>query len=340
MEVQRLTAGTETLWNDFLARSPEATFYHQIGWRNVIAKTYGLEPVYLMAADRGETAGILPLFLIESKIFGNKLISVPYAPYGGIAALHEDARNRILGEVQSLSRERRVRYTEFRNMHLQSLDSSVDQSYVTVLLHLTGDTANLWKGLRKSMRRYVRKSMEHTLEVSLSSDDLPSFYTLYARHMHTMGSPVHSYDFFKNIRAEFPRNSQIAMIRYEDEPVSSIFLLSWKNTMIYGWGASNPEFLSLYPNYLLFWEAIKSCAERDFRIFDFGKSMVTEGTFSFKTGWGAVPRQLFYQRYPAGKKYGGTQKTTVKRRIFAGIWRILPAGCANFLGPVMRKEFP
>ncbi len=44
---------------------------------------YGHKPRYLVAkGDDGGIARVLPMFLLESRVFGRKLVSVPFAPYG------------------------------------------------------------------------------------------------------------------------------------------------------------------------------------------------------------------------------------------------------------------
>ncbi|MEA2075232.1 MAG: hypothetical protein U9O85_05815 [Euryarchaeota archaeon] len=37
-----------------------------------------------LAKENGEIKGVLPLFLMKSMLFGKKLVSVPFAPYGGV----------------------------------------------------------------------------------------------------------------------------------------------------------------------------------------------------------------------------------------------------------------
>jgi hypothetical protein len=73
-------------------------------------------------------------------------------------------------------------FIEFRNLNHQEFESSVDKSYFTLILKIR-DPTTLWDQLRKSMRRYVKKSMENNLEVVLSSRDVVQFYSIYSRHM-------------------------------------------------------------------------------------------------------------------------------------------------------------
>ena len=96
METTELRRGEEKEWDSYVHKSPTSTFYHQIGWRNVVEKTYKHQPIYLIAKEEGGIKGVLPLFLMKSMFFGKKLVSVPFAPYGGVCAgnkIIENARD-------------------------------------------------------------------------------------------------------------------------------------------------------------------------------------------------------------------------------------------------------
>jgi len=82
MEIEELKKNDEFYWDEYVRKSDRSTFYHQIGWKNVIERSYKHKPIYLIAKDNGEIKGLLPLFLLQSRIFGNRLISVPFGPYG------------------------------------------------------------------------------------------------------------------------------------------------------------------------------------------------------------------------------------------------------------------
>ena len=54
MEITELQRGEEKAWDSYVYNSNNSTFYHQIGWRNVVARTYKHRPVYLVAKEGGE----------------------------------------------------------------------------------------------------------------------------------------------------------------------------------------------------------------------------------------------------------------------------------------------
>jgi len=40
MEITELQREEEKAWDEYVHNSNNSTFYHQIGWRNVVARTY------------------------------------------------------------------------------------------------------------------------------------------------------------------------------------------------------------------------------------------------------------------------------------------------------------
>ena len=104
LKIYKLEREEEKAWDEYVWNSYSSTFYHQIGWRNVVEKTYKHKPIYLIAKENGELRGVLPLFLIKSIFFGKKLVSVPFAPYGGICADNEAIEKRLLKKLRGLQK--------------------------------------------------------------------------------------------------------------------------------------------------------------------------------------------------------------------------------------------
>ena len=105
LEVYELEREDEKAWDAYVYNSNSSTFYHQIGWRNVVEKTYKHKPIYLIAKENGEIRGVLPLFLMRSLIFGKKLVSVPFAPYGGVCADNKTIENTLVEEMTGFTSE-------------------------------------------------------------------------------------------------------------------------------------------------------------------------------------------------------------------------------------------
>jgi len=341
IEIYELERREEKEWDAYVLKHPNSTFFHQIGWKRVVEKTYKHKPIYLIAREEGEVKGVLPLFFMRSLIFGKKLVSVPFAPYGGVCADDEIAEKMLIEEAKRITDEYDVDYLELRQFNKNDVEFVTNDAYVTLILKLDRNYEVIWNTFRKSMRRYVRKAAENDLKVTINSKNLKDFYNIYTNAMRNLGTPAHSAAFFRNILIEFPENSNIATIEYKNRVISTIFLLYFKDIVIYGWGASLREYLELSPNYLLFWEIIKYSCEMGFNFFDFGRSLPDTGVFLFKRGWGAVPKQLYYQYYLNNiSKMPDTSQLNPRRKKFARVWKKMPLKLTTAIGPLIRKGIP
>ena len=68
-------------------------------------KIYKHKPVYLIAKEDSEIKGVLPLFLMKSMIFGNKLFSVPFASYSGVCAGNKIVEETLIEEAKRITEE-------------------------------------------------------------------------------------------------------------------------------------------------------------------------------------------------------------------------------------------
>ena len=73
-------------WDEFVAVCTEATFFHRSGWQTIVTGIFGHAAFFLYAERDGVIEGVLPLAQVKSRLFGNSLISLPFAVYGGVAS--------------------------------------------------------------------------------------------------------------------------------------------------------------------------------------------------------------------------------------------------------------
>ncbi len=82
----------------------------------------------------------------------------------------------------------------------------------------------------------------------------------------------------------------------ENRPIAAAVFLTWNDTVIYKFGASDERSWALRPNHLLFWHAIRAACEQGRLWFDFGRTDIGhEGLRNFKLSWGAVEEPLLYE---------------------------------------------
>ena len=337
MEICELDKRYEKAWDEFVFSDPKSTFYHQIGWKNVIEKSYTYKPYYLLAKEDDKVMGVLPMFLIKSYLFGRKLISVPFAPYGG-ALGKADVVNALIERAIELGKELDASYAEFRSAN-NSNDLSTVSFYATSILELNASPDIVWnERITRNKRKNIVKSQKRNLSVDFS-DKIKDFYDIFAINMRNLGSPIHSKNFFSNILHEFPNSSKTQIVSLDNKPIYVAFYLFYNNTIINCWSSSLEEYRNLYPTDRGIWAAIEYGCLNGYQFYDFGRSQLGSDNMEFKERWGAETKKLDYQYYLNGlKEIPDNTSSNPKRKYFAKIWRILPLKLTKVIGSRFRRE--
>src|SRR5689334_9222950 len=84
IEVSELRPGEEEQWDQYVNASPSATFFHLTGWKRIVENVLGRRCFYLAARRGSQISGVLPISQVRSRLFGDCLVSLPLAVYGGI----------------------------------------------------------------------------------------------------------------------------------------------------------------------------------------------------------------------------------------------------------------
>ncbi|KAF5421291.1 MAG: Lipid II:glycine glycyltransferase (Peptidoglycan interpeptide bridge formation enzyme) [Candidatus Methanomarinus sp.] len=341
-EIRQLKTNYEKIWDEFVMANDYATFYHQVGWKKVIESTYKHKSYYFFAENNnGEIVGLLPTFYLNSLFFGKRLISVPFAPYGGVCTDHDFIAKALIDEAINLGNRLGVDYCEFRNLNMNNTSENVSckNDYSTFFLEISNGADYIWNNMNKKIRNMVRKGEKNNLEFEIdsSSDAISKFYEIYSVNMKRLGTPVHDYKFFKEIHKIFPNQVLISKSTLDYCPLSALYLLKFKNILISGWGASIPDFLKYAPNDFIYWNSIKYASENNYLCFDFGRSLSNFSNKEFKNRWGSVEIPLNYCYYPSIKSQSPLQ---IEYGKFTNIWSKLPLSLAKSLGPKVRGHIP
>src|SRR5215472_17341914 len=137
MDVVLLSEDRLVQWERYLQTSPHASFAHELGWRNVIEKTYHHTPYYLMAIEGESVEGLLPLFLIRSGIFGRFLATAPYLSYGGLLAKDPTTAGALVDAARELACSEQAKYVEIRGLQRVGHALDLKDKYCTLVLPLT-----------------------------------------------------------------------------------------------------------------------------------------------------------------------------------------------------------
>jgi len=341
MIIKELSVKNYTAWDEFAGKTKGGTLFHRIQWKTLLEDAFGYTPYYFFAEETGKITGILPLFLIKYPLVGKKLISVPHAVVGGICAENQLAQQKLVEHAIALAGDLCVNHLELRQEVEVSPLLTTDPKYFTFRLDLRKGREEIWHGMRKSMRRAIKKAENEGLEVDLEYDDYDYFLQWYERDMRRMGTPSPGKKWYLNLINAFPEYHSIGRIHKEGKNISLFLIRRYAGTVSEVIGNDLPKYRHLNPNQLLEWSLILDGIQKGYHCYDFGRSIKESGSYFFKLGWGAVPIQLHYQFYlPQGGKIPDISQTSRKRKMFAVLWKCMPLAISSRLGPVIRRIYP
>ena len=336
-------------WDRFVEQHPQATMGHLRAWGGVIREAYGHEALPLAALLEGELVGLLPLVLVRSRVFGDRLVSMPFLDYGGVLVDVDAARDTGVDVTRTLieaaaeaGRARGARSLGLRQFHAIASSDPVSDDRVTMLLPLSSADA-VWKALPSERRNRVRKGEKSGLSVAWGGAELlAGFYEVFAANMRDLGSPVHSRAFFARMLAQLPDTARVLQVRDRNgRPVGAAVCLFFRDTIAVPWVSSRRDAFALCPNFVLYWEVIRFGCVEGYRTLDLGRSFRNAGTFEFKRQWGAAPHALpwIFRDLVAGGP-PPVDRDSSRYRQLVTLWKRLPIPVANLLGPWVRRQVP
>jgi FemAB-related protein (PEP-CTERM system-associated) len=338
--VAELQPGEEPLWQCYVERSPRAEFFHLLGWKRVVERTYGHETRYLMAktAD-GTVRGILPLFVISSRLFGKHVSTPP----GAICADEPCVGQKLLEAAIALTES-----ADADDLLLTASKQLWDGDLLTVQRHCTQQLAlpagadALWKSISRHKRKNVNAAGRAGLSVDFGKGEFADFfYQVFAHSLRELGTPIFDRQLLANILDEFQEQTWILVARQGERPVGALLLFTMGETIHAQWAASYREDRPNRPNDLLYWEMLRWGAENGYRLCDMGRSQWGSGNYNFKALWGAETVPLYYQHFMRRglgiPDFDLKVERDFKFRTVVRTWQHLPIGVTLRLGPYLRK---
>lgn len=324
----------EPLWDAFVNQAPGATFFHLSGWKRVIEKAFSHRTFYLIARRNGSIEGILPLTQVKSLLFGNVLISNAFCVQGGIVANSGEARTALKAEAVRIARELKVACIELRSADASEPPWQTKSGlYFTFRRPLGSDANGTLKSLPRERRRLIRVATQNGL-TSVVDDNVDRLHHVYACSVRQLGTPVFSRRYFQELKSVFGPACEILTIEQKSRPVAAVMNFYFRDEVLPYYGGGMPEARALAGNDFMYWEVMRRACERGARIFDFGRSKVGTGAYSFKRNWGFEPTPLVYEYFPlSSKKLPDTNPLNPKYRMAVNIWQRLPLAVTKLIGP-------
>jgi len=340
-DVTELQPGEEADWDRFVLSSPSATFFHLTGWKRVIEGELGRQCFYLTARRDREICGVFPISRVRSRLFGDCLVSLPLAVYGGVCADDQDSYFSLLQAGSALADRLGVKYLEMRN-RTEAFPTSLPgrDLYVTFTQDLSAGPEKLLQGLPRDTRYAVRKSQKAGLEWTedLSQDE---FYEIYARSVHRLGTPVFSRDLFRRLQDEFPGKAKLFGVRKGRTAIAGVLCFYFRDQVLPYYAGALSEYYKDSPNNFMYWSLMAQSSKEGFREFDFGRSKRGTGSHDFKSAWSMTVTELPYKYHLAkAKEVPQLSPVDKKFQLPVAAWKRLPFSCTKVIGPRLIRWVP
>jgi serine/alanine adding enzyme len=328
-------------WDRFVEQHPEASGYHLTAWRSIFEDVFGHRTLNLSAVRDDRVVGILPLVEFRSRLFGRFAVSLPFVNQGGVVAEDDEAARTLVSRAVDEGRSRGLGHIELRHEQRRFPDLADKQHKVSMRLRLPDTSEALWNQLDRKVRNQIRKAEKSGLVASSGGGELvDAFYAVFTENMRDLGTPVYARRFFSSVMQRFPGRTRIHVVRLGAEVVASSLTFAWRDSVEVPWASSLRKHRDKSPNNLLYWAMLQQAITDRRRVFDFGRSTPNEGTYHFKTQWGAQPGPMHWEYWLASGVVPNQSPDNPKFQAAIATWRRLPLWVSNRLGPHIVRNLP
>jgi FemAB-related protein (PEP-CTERM system-associated) len=332
-------AATAARWDAFVMSCPAATFFHRAGWQNIVRDVFRHDTYFLYAESEGEIQGVLALGHVNSWLFGNALTSLPFAVYGGVAAVSNEAADALELEAQAIAKRLDVQHLELRNVNPRHADWPTQDLYVTFRKEIWAEEEANMLAIPRKQRAMVRKGIKNGL-VGEIDDTVDRFFALFADNVHRHGTPAMPKKYFKALQAEFGADCEVLTVVAPDgRPLSSVLSFYFRDEVLPYYAGDDESARDFAANDFKYWDLMRRACARGIKVFDYGRSKQGTGPYAFKKNWGFEPTPLHYE-YCLYKREAIPQNNpnNAKYKLMINTWRRMPLALANWLGPFVVRN--
>ncbi|GMR06944.1 MAG: FemAB family PEP-CTERM system-associated protein [Gammaproteobacteria bacterium] len=338
LKVRELTEVDFERWDSFVESHPGATFFHRAAWKTVLERAFGHSSFYLYAERNGAIEGLLPLARIKSLLFGDTLISTPFCAYGGIVADNENAASTLRQAACDLAERLNVGSLELRNRQPSGENWPTKDLYAAFRKEIAPDIEANMMAIPRKQRAMVRKGIKAGLHSEVDKG-CERINRIYAESVRNLGTPVFPAKYFRTLREVFGSDCGVLMVTHGQQDIAGVMSFYFRDEVIPYYGGSLPVSRALKGNDFMYWELMKRSCEQGIRTFDYGRSKIGTGPYSFKKNWGFTPEPLHYEYYLVkSDRIPEVNPMNPKYQMFIKAWRKLPLPMANFIGPMLARN--
>lgn len=281
--------------------------------------------------------------LVKSFLFGKFLVSLPFVNTGGVWANDDQSARELVSTACDLADTLDVRYLELRHeIRLEHPKLTVERTdKVHMRLALPESDQVLEKTFKSKLRSQIKKSSEYDLTIEWGGKNLLKyFYTVFARNMRDLGTPVFSQRLFEAILDEFAGDAELCIVFRNRLPIAGAIIVHRNGLTEVPSASSLRQYNMTNANMWMYRNLLSRAIERGSHIFDFGRSSQGCGTYRFKAQWGACPSSATWQYYVRKGSALDMRPDSENKQILIRIWKKAPVFLARLVGPHIVRGIP
>jgi FemAB-related protein (PEP-CTERM system-associated) len=253
-------------WDAFVAGCRSATIFHRAGWQQVISEVFRHRTHFLYAEREGRIEGVLPMTRVKSLLFGDAMVSLPFAVYGGVAADSGEAALILEDAAQALAGRLGVNHLELRNVAARHPDWPTQELYVRFRREILPDAEANMLAIPRKQRAMVRKGGKNELRSEI--DPSPArFFALYSDNVHRHGTPALPQRYFEALQRVFGADCEVlTVVDRSGRPVSSVLSFYFRDEVLPYYAGDDTAARDLAANDFKYWELMRRACERRLRI--------------------------------------------------------------------------
>ncbi len=266
-------------------------------------ETYQMRPLALVRFDKaGKVSAGIPI--MKRNLRGKtSWVSLPFTDHCPFLFNDEQDKVGFSNELIGFIQQHRQNTIELRWPYPLAKGILAKNSFVIHKLALHEDFEENRKLIHPSSKRNARSAQKHNVRVEIHNDmqHIKEFYLLHLLTRHKQGVPIQPFRFFHHLQSLIlSKEMGFVISAYQGEKcLAAAVFLTWNKNIIYKYGASDPKYLHLRPNDLIFHEVIKWGCEHGYTSLDFGRTdLDNAGLRHFKSRWGSEETELVYSYAP------------------------------------------
>lgn len=337
--IKTLDNTTLKKWDEFVEKSPLATFFHKAGWKEVIEKAFGHQTFFLYTEKNGNVTGILPLVHIKSLLFGDSLCSNAFCVYGGIITEDNESYKELDKKACELAEELGVDYLVMRNRNQTNSERPCKELYVSFRKVLEVDEEKNLLAIPRKQRAMIRKGIKAGLSSEIDQE-VERFYQAYSESVRNLGTPVLAKKYFEILQKVFKQETEILTVTDKNKKlVGSVLSFYFKDEVLPYYGGGTAYARAVQGNDFMYWEVMRRAVEKGVKTFDYGRSKKGTGSYHFKRHWGFEPKPLYYEFYLVkSDTIPDLNPLNPKYKVFIAAWKCFPLSVSQVIGPWLAKD--